>query len=71
MDKLRNRLIEQYAPLAELFFKAIDGLNVEGIPAPHIPIMGHNYEKSKYRIAFIGMETYGWSDIEEFCETVK
>lgn len=71
MNTLRNRMIEQYAPLAEQFVEEIEGLNVKGIPAPHIPIMGQNYERAKYRIAFIGMETLGWSDIEEFCEFVK
>ena len=71
MDNLRDRLIEQYAPLAEKFVREIDHLNVAGIPAPQIPIMGQSYEKAQYRIAFIGMETYGWGDIEEFCETAK
>ena len=33
MDTLRNRLIEQYAPLADHFVKAIEGLNVEGLLA--------------------------------------
>lgn len=71
MNTLRNRLIEQYAPLVEQFVEKIEGLPIKGIPAPHIPIMGKNYEKAKYRIAFIGIDTYGWSDIEEFCEIAK
>ena len=57
MGTLRNRLIEQYAPLTEKFVKEIDNLNISGIPAPHIPIMGKNYEFAKYKMAFIGMET--------------
>lgn len=65
---MKQRLIEQYAPLIEQFLNGISGLDVTGIPAPHIPIMGQTYEAAKYKIAFIGMETYGWTDINEFCK---
>jgi len=68
---MKQRLIEQYAPLIEQFLNGISGLDVTGIPAPHIPIMGQNYEAAKYKMAFIGMETYGWTDINEFCEIAK
>ena len=71
MGTLRNRLIEQYAPLIEKFVKEIDNLNISGIPAPHIPIMGKNYEFAKYKMAFIGMETYGWEDIKKFMDTAR
>lgn len=67
MDHLRERFIEQYAPLIGQFLDGIRGMDVTGIPAPHIPIMGQNYETAKYKMAFIGMETYDWEDINEFC----
>ena len=65
---MKQRLIEQYAPLIGQFLNDIKGLDLKGIPAPHIPIMGKSYEDAKYKMAFIGMETYGWTDINEFCE---
>ena len=40
MDRLKERLREQYAPLVERFVKEVGELDLKGIPAPHIPIMG-------------------------------
>ena len=71
MEHYKERLKEQYAPLVEQFVKEISELDVTGIPAPHIPIMGEHYAVSKYKIAFIGMETYGWEDIYTFLNTAK
>ena len=71
MEDLKERLKEQYAPLVEQFVKEINELNVTGIPAPHIPIMGKNYVSAKYKMAFIGMETYGWEDINLFLKTAR
>lgn len=71
MENFRDRLIEQYAPIAANFEKELRNINIEGIPAPHIPIVGENYNKSQYRIAFIGMETYGWEDIDKFIDMVR
>jgi hypothetical protein len=71
MDRLKERLQEQYAPLVSQFVKDIGELDVTGIPAPHIPIMGKNYGLAKYKMAFIGMETYGWEDINVFLNAAK
>lgn len=71
MERLKERLQEQYAPLVSQFVKDIGELDVTGIPAPHIPIMGKNYGFAKYKMAFIGMETYGWEDINVFLKTAK
>lgn len=68
---MKQRLIEQYAPLIGKFLDDIKGMDVTGIPAPHIPIMGRSYEAAKYKMAFIGMETYGWTDINEFCKIAE
>ncbi len=71
MERLKERLMKQYAPLVEGFVKEIGDLNLTGIPAPHIPIMGEDYVSAKYRMAFIGIETYGWEDMNVFLETAK
>ena len=68
---MKQRLIEQYAPLIGQFLDSIKGIDASGIPAPHIPIMGQSYEDAKYKMAFLGMETYGWTDINEFCEIAR
>ena len=46
---LKNRLVEQNALLVEQFVKNIEHLDVTGIPAPHIPIVGMNYDIAKYK----------------------
>lgn len=71
MDRLKERLREQYAPLVERFVKEVGELDLKGIPAPHIPIMGKDYVSAKYRMAFIGMETYGWEDMNIFLDSAK
>ena len=71
LTTMKQRLIEQYAPLIGQFLDSIKGIDASGIPAPHIPIMGQSYEDAKYKMAFLGMETYGWTDINEFCEIAR
>ncbi len=48
---------EPYARLVTDFAKSIKGMPIEGIPAPHIPVVGRNYDKCAYKMAFVGMET--------------
>jgi hypothetical protein len=38
------------------------------MPAIHIPIIGNNYENSQIKMAFFGIETYGWHSFQEFME---
>ena len=53
------------------FVKNIKGLDTDGIPAPHIPIVGETYDQCAYKMAFVGMETYGWGDIKDFIELAE
>lgn len=62
----QERIFEEYDVLISQFANEIKNLNAEGIPSPHIPIANENYDKAKYKIAFAGMETYGWGDMNEF-----
>lgn len=66
-----ERIREQYAKHVKAFVKDIKGLESEGIPAPHIPIAGENYDESQYKIAFMGMETYGWGSMHDFIKAVE
>ena len=56
MRLLDKRQIE-YSPLIEEFLKEIKDVNPNGIPEPHLPVIGENYFSSKTKIAFCGMET--------------
>lgn len=67
----RDRLREEYAELVKDFAKKVKNLKVDGIPAPHIPIVGNHYDNCAYKIAFVGMETYGWYNIHEFLNLAK
>ena len=67
----RDRLREEYAKLVKTFAKNVKGLNIEGNPAPHIPVVGTYYDECAYKIAFVGMETYGWGNIMDFIELAE
>lgn len=62
----RERVREEYARSVKEFAKKVKGLDAAGIPAPHIPIVGDSYDKCSYKIAFVGMETYGWGNMNDF-----
>lgn len=65
MRLLDKRQIE-YSPLIEKFLQEIKDVNPNGIPEPHLPVIGENYFSSKTKIAFCGMETYGWGWLKDF-----
>ncbi|HON98705.1 MAG TPA: hypothetical protein PK222_10715 [Bacteroidales bacterium] len=56
---------DKYEQLLAAFLEKVSNINTAGIPAPHIPSVGELYEKAKYRIAFFGMETKGWGDLDD------
>ena len=63
----RECIAKQYEEPAKIFTQNVAKLgDVSGIQAPHIPIAGANYDRAEYKIAFVGMETYGWDDLERF-----
>lgn len=68
MNNILERRNEEYIPLIENFKKEVEGLNLQGITGPHFPGVGECYENAKYKIAFCGMETYGWNSMEDFMQ---
>ena len=62
----QEKIKEEYQRLVESFAKDIRDLDYGGIPAPHIPIAGEHFDEAYYKIAFMGMETYGWGNMQEF-----
>lgn len=65
MDLIGRRAAE-YEPLIEEFLKEVNGINLEGITGIHLPGVGECYEQAKYKFAFCGMETYGWTLLPEY-----
>lgn len=63
---LEERRIAEYEELIRQFNEKINGLDLKGIPEPHLPVFGQAYERSKFKFAFCGMETLGWGRIEDF-----
>lgn len=70
-NELENRFVEQYAPLISDFTKDIEGIDTKGMPEPHIPLFGSEYYRSKYKIAFYGIETNWWYDLTHFISVAK
>jgi len=65
-DILKEKFIEVYSPLVLNFLQKVAGLNVEGIPEPHIPVYGKNYQFARDKIAFFGIQTRGYGALKDF-----
>ena len=65
-NQLNERRIAEYEDLIRQFIDKIKDLDLTGIPEPHLPVVGETYVRSRYKIAFCGMETLGWGNIEDF-----
>lgn len=64
--EMNNRRKEVYQPLIEAFKKEIEGVNIEGITGPHLPVVGDRYAEAKYKFVFCGIETLGYNLLSEF-----
>lgn len=70
-EEMLDRFELHYEKLISEFTKKIGSLNYKGMPEPHIPIIGSNYSKCKYKIAFYGIDTKYWHNMEEFMDVAK
>ena len=66
MTNIIEKRAAEFSPLIDNLKKEVKGLNVNGITGPHFPGIGEYYEKSSYKFAFCGMETYGWESMTDF-----
>lgn len=57
-----------YSELIVKFIKKIKNINIDGLPAPHLPVFGKSYINSTHKIAFFGKETNGFASMKEFVE---
>ena len=65
-QELVDRFSLHYEGLIKRFANSIKDLEYEGMPEPHIPIIGSKYTCSKYKFAFFGIETAWWHEMENF-----
>lgn len=70
-EELLDRFSLHYEGLISDFYKRIRHLDYRGMPEPHIPVIGSCYSKCKYKIAFYGIETAWWHEMEEFMKVAK
>ena len=64
--EMKNRRREVYQPLIDAFKKEIEGVNIEGITGPHLPVVGNYYAEAKYKFVFCGIETLGYDLLSKF-----
>lgn len=69
--ELDNRHRTYYTPQIESFLAEIAETDPAGIPEPHFPVWGENYEKALIKIAIIGEETRGWGEMSHFINQAK
>lgn len=70
---LKERFTSEYINLIELFRNellnnGIQPIAYQGMPEPHLPIVGKKYYNAKYQIAFYGMETNYWGSLTDFLD---
>ena len=70
-EELLDRFSLHYERLIFKFANSINKLDYRGMPEPHIPVIGSCYSKCKYKIAFYGIETAWWHEMEEFMKKAK
>ncbi|MCR4566101.1 MAG: hypothetical protein K5651_08440 [Bacteroidales bacterium] len=66
IERLQGRRVAEYEELIKQFIQKVKDLDLNGIEEPHLPVVGANYEKCRYKFAFCGMETKGWGPLSEF-----
>jgi hypothetical protein len=66
--KMYQKYKKCYMKLIDSFVETLDCFNTTGMPAIHIPIIGSRYEHWPVKIAFFGIETYGWLSFQGFME---
>ena len=69
--KIKENFTRIYSPLANDFVDLIKDVNYNNIPEPFLPVIGSNYENSKLKFVFVGMETRSYGNISDFVNHCK
>jgi hypothetical protein len=68
---LKQRYEDHYSARLPVFLAEIGDIDVTGIPDPHLPLWGKDYESASPRIAFVGQDTLYWGQMDEFRDIAK
>jgi hypothetical protein len=79
ISETQTMWLKNYTPLWTKFWRDLKDIDITGCACPHLPICGSfdSYDNSKYKIAFVGIDAYGWgnnlekytnSDLENYLE---
>ena len=75
MNEGLEKYKEVYVPMLKAYAKELleqnDADSYKGIPSIFLPSFGVDYFKSDLKIAFVGMETYGWGDMSDFLKEAQ
>jgi len=71
MSALNDHFESELLPRIQAFEERVEGLKTSGIPEPHLPHWGSEYENAATRIGIIGRDTRSWGDLPAFIEAVR
>lgn len=71
MHDINKQFEEAYIPRVRAFTREISEIKTSGIPEPHLPHWGIDYERCPLRIGIIGRDTRYWGDMPNFTDAVN
>lgn len=71
MPSIQDLFEGAYLPRIKQFVEAIAGLETSGIPEPHLPHWGAEYEVAPIRLGIIGRDTRSWGNMPDFLDAVN
>jgi len=71
MSSLNQQFEEAFIPRIRAFVDNVESLDTSGIPEPHLPHWGVEYENASVRIGIIGRDTRSWGNMPAFLDAVR
>ena len=66
---MKEAYLEYYKPLVQEFCNEVQQVQHDGLgylPQPFFPLFGQGYERSAFKLLFVGQDTKGWGDTSDF-----
>jgi hypothetical protein len=70
-SSIKPKFEQHFLPRVHAFAADVGDANFSGIPEPHLPLWGVDYESSSVKLAFIGKDTRYWGDMRQFLAALK
>ncbi len=71
MNTLIDRFIASYEKRVISFVEEVDSLGTDGIPEPHLPLWGSEYNAANIKIGIFGRDTRSWGSMVDFLDHAK